>query len=673
MPAPRKAATRARELREQLNLHNYRYHVLDAPTIPDAEYDRLMQELIALESSYPELVTSESPTQRIGAQPAAGFREIRHTVPMLSLENAFSDEDIIAFDTRIRERLKTEDAVVYSAEPKLDGVAISIRYEEGRLVWAATRGDGTVGEDVTHSVRTVKSVPLVLTGNDYPEVLEVRGEIYMPRAGFERFNARALAAGEKVFANPRNAAAGSLRQLDPRLAAARPLEMFAYGVGEVAGGERPRRHSQILALLRRWGHRVTKLAEVVEGADGCLAYYRRVGATRIDLGYEIDGVVYKVDDIELQQRLGFVSRAPRWAIAHKFPAHEEMTTVEAIEFQVGRTGALTPVARLKPVFVAGVTVSNATLHNMDELRRKDVRVGDTVIVRRAGDVIPEVVGVVAERRRRGARPVRLPKVCPVCGSDVVRAEGEAIARCSGGLVCSAQRKEALRHFASRRALDIQGLGDRIVDQLVEAELVRTPADLFRLTPADLADLDRMGEKSAANLWQAIQQSRETTFARFLYALGIREVGEATAVALADDFRDMDSLLSASEDDLQEVPDVGPVVAAHVYAFFQQAHNREVISALLRLGVHWPQPQPKATHTSGPLSGQTWVVTGTLSSLTRDEARDRIRAAGGKVSDAVSSRTTYLLCGDRPGSKRQKAEKLGVPVVSEEQFLQMLVS
>jgi DNA ligase (NAD+) len=447
--------------------------------------------------------------------------------------------------------------------------------------------------------------------------------------------------------------------------------MFAYGVGEVSGRELPRRHSEILQLLRRWGHRVNKLVEVVEGADGCLAYHRRVGAARLELGYDIDGVVYKVDDIDLQQTLGYVSRAPRWAIAHKFPAHEEMTTVEAVEFQVGRTGALTPVARLKPVFVAGVTVSNATLHNIDDLRRKDVRVGDTVIVRRAGDVIPEVVGVVAERRKRGARPVRLPKVCPICGSDVVRAKGEAVARCSGGLVCSAQRKEALRHFASRRALDIQGLGDRIIDQLVAADTVRTPADLFRLTQDDLAQLDRMGEKSAANLWQAIQRSRETTFPRFLYALGIREVGEATAAALAANFLDIDSLLSASEDDLQEVPDVGPVVAAHVYAFFQQAHNREVISALLRLGVHWPPPQPKATDTTGPLAGQTWVVTGTLSSLTRDEAKERIRAAGGKVSDSVSSRTTYLLCGERPGSKRQKAEQLGVPVVSEEQLAQML--
>jgi DNA ligase (NAD+) len=667
MSASKTAVKRAKELREEINYHNYRYYVLDEPVVPDAEYDRLMRELVELEKKYPELITPDSPTQRVGAAPAAGFREIRHTVAMLSLDNAFDESEVVAFDTRVRERLGTDEVVDYSAEPKIDGVAISIRYEAGVLVSAATRGDGIVGEDVTHNVRTIRSIPLRLRG-DHPELLEVRGEIYMTRSGFEAMNARARETGERTFVNPRNAAAGSLRQLDSRVTAVRPLEMFAYGVGQVSGVTLPNKHSEILGLLREWGHRVNPLCTVVHGIDGCLAYYRKIGAMRASLPYDIDGVVYKVNDLSLQQRLGTISRSPRWAVAHKFPAQEALTTVEAVEFQVGRTGALTPVARLKPVFVGGVTVSNATLHNMDELERKDIRIGDTVIVRRAGDVIPEVVATIPERRPPGARRVELPKHCIVCGSDVVRPAGEAVARCSGGLVCPAQRKEALRHFASRRALDIQGLGEKLINQLVDSGKVRTAADLYRLTEADLESLERMGAKSAGNLRRAIQRSRDTTLARFLYALGIREVGEATAAALAEHFGTIEALESASEDELQEVPDVGPVVAAHVHAFFRQPHNREVIDNLIQAGVHWPVAKRAQ---NGRLAGQTWVITGTLKTLTREQAAERIRAEGGKVTDSVSARTSYLLCGDNPGSKLRKAEKLGVPMVDEEQFLAML--
>lgn len=671
MGAPRAVLDRIKLLREQIDGHNYRYYVLDDPSVPDAEYDRLMRELQALEAEYPQLVVQESPTQRVGGAPADGFRTARHAVAMLSLENGFSDADIYAFDARIRDRLGSDAPIIYAAEPKMDGVAISLRYEKGRLIAAATRGDGAIGEDVTHNVRTIASVPLRLRGARPPPVLEVRGEIYMPRAGFVAVNERARASDEKVFANPRNAAAGSLRQLDPRITATRPLELFTYGLGEVTGVKPPPRHSATLSWLRELGLRVNPLVETVEGPDGCLAYHRQIGEQRASLPYEIDGVVYKVDELALQRELGFVARAPRWAIAHKFPAQEELTTVQAVEFQVGRTGALTPVARLAPVFVGGVMVSNATLHNMDELTRKDVRVGDTITVRRAGDVIPEVVAVLADRRPRGAKPVTLPAKCPVCGSEVVRAEGEAVARCSGGLFCPAQRKESLRHFAARRAMDIDGLGPKIIDQLVDEGLVNTPADLYRLKFETLAELDRMGEKSAEKLVQALERSKNTTLERFLFALGIREVGEATALALAATFGDLDPIAQASEDELEEVPDVGPVVAEAVATFFRQSHNRDVIHDLRKLGIRWPSVAVKPKNADHPFSGKTLVVTGTLSSMTRDQAKDRIRAVGGNVSESVSKKTDFLVCGSNPGSKRQRAIELEVAVLDENEFAAML--
>lgn len=671
MSAPQQAVRRTHQLRDELNAHNYRYHVLDDPSVPDAEYDRLLHELAELEQRYPELVEPDSPTQRVGGQPAAGFQEVRHAIPMLSLDNAFAADDVIAFDRRIRDRLRTGDLIVYAAEPKLDGAAISIRYEDGILKRAATRGDGSVGEDVTHNVRTIRSVPLRLRGRECPAVLEVRGEIFMSHAGFEALNQRTLAAGEKIFANPRNAAAGSLRQLDPRLTAARPLEMFAYGVGEMRGTDMPRTHSETMERLKKWGLPTNRFNAVARGPEGCLEYYDRVGRARQDLPYDIDGVVYKVDDLRLQEQLGYVARAPRWAIAHKFPAQEQITTVEAVEFQVGRTGAITPVARLKPVVVAGVTVSNATLHNMDELHRKDVRVGDAVVVRRAGDVIPEVVSVLKDRRPQGTRSVRLPRHCPVCGSDVIRPEGEAVARCTGGLFCSAQRKEALRHFASRRALDIQGLGEKIIDQLVEKNIVRTPGDLYRLAVAVLEPLERMGAKSAEKLHQAIDRSRNTTLARFLYALGIREVGEATAIALASHFGDLDPLMSASEEDLQHVPDVGPVVAAEIHAFFRQAHNREVIEDLRKQGIHWPTHKQRRAPEGGKLAGKIFVVSGILSTMSREEAKKRIRAKGGKTAESLSRKTSYLVCGEKPGTKLERAKKVGTPVITELELLAML--
>jgi DNA ligase (NAD+) len=664
------AADKARELRRQLDHHNYRYYVLDDPEVSDAEYDRLMRELKALEEQHPELVTPDSPTQRVGATPVSELEEVVHAVPMLSLDNAFTDEDLIAFDRRVRERLENVEQVEYSAEPKLDGLAVSFRYESGRLVQAATRGDGLRGEDITHNVRTIKSVPIELRGAA-PGVLEVRGEVFMLIAGFKAMNERALERGEKTFVNPRNAAAGTMRQLDPRLAASRPLDVFFYGLGETSGWKPPARHSETLQQFREWGLRVSPLVKTVQGVEGCLAYYRDVGAKRASLPYEIDGVVYKVNRLAQQRELGFVARAPRWAIAHKFPAHEENTIVRGVEFQVGRTGALTPVARLEPVFVGGVTVSNATLHNMDEVRRKDVRIGDTVVIRRAGDVIPEVVKVVLERRPEDAREVELPARCPVCGSDVERVEGEAVARCTGGLFCGAQRREALRHFAGRRAMDIDGLGSKIIDQLVDSQLVRSPADLYVLSVEQLADLERMGEKSAANLVAAIEGSKQTTLARFLYALGIRDVGEATAVALAAHFGSIEPLQDATEAEIQEVADIGPVVAAHVHNFFQQPHNREVIAALRRHGVQWPKQQRKAAAADGALTGKTFVITGTLDSMSRDQASDRIAALGGKVSGSVSKKTSYVVAGAEPGSKLRKAQELGVEVLDEAAFLELL--
>ncbi len=667
--APGPARQRAAELRRLLEYHNYRYYVLDAPEIPDAEYDRLLRELQDLEARYPDLVTPDSPTQRVGATPLESFGEVVHEVPMLSLANAFTEEEVRDFDRRVRERLGVE-RVEYAAETKIDGLAVSLLYEAGRFVRAATRGDGTRGEDVTANVRTIKSVPLRLQGDEPPRLLEVRGEVFMTLAGFRELNERQRGRGEKTFANPRNAAAGSLRQLDPAVTAGRPLTFFCYGVARCEGRDLPGRHVETLRVLARWGLRVSPEARVVEGVEGCLAYYEDLGRRRGALGYEIDGVVYKVDRLDQQAALGFVSRAPRWAVAHKFPAQEELTRVLGVEFQVGRTGALTPVARLEPVFVGGATVSNATLHNLDEVERKDVRVGDTVIVRRAGDVIPEVVGVVLDRRPPDAARVVMPEACPVCGSQVVRVEGEAVARCSGGLYCPAQRKEAIRHFASRRAMDVEGLGEKLVDQLVERGLVRTVADIFGLTAPELAALDRMGEKSAENLIAAIDRSRETTLPRFLYALGVREVGEATARTLAQHFGTLEAIAAADEETLQGVPDVGPIVARHVASFFRQPHNREVIAALRAAGVHWPEARP-ARPAAAPLAGQTFVLTGTLSTLGREEAKARLLALGAKVTGSVSAKTRYVVVGADPGSKLDRARDLGVETLDEEAFLALL--
>jgi len=668
----RAAQRRATQLRAELADHNYRYHVLDEPTVPDAVYDQLYRELVELETRHPELIIPDSPTQRVGAAPVGGFAEVRHGVPMLSLDNAFSTEDIQAFDRRVRDRLQTDSDLEYSSEPKLDGAAINLWFEDGELIRAATRGDGTVGEDVTHNVRTIRSVPLRLRGSAVPARLEVRGEIFMPREGFRQLNEAARRAGDKLFANPRNAAAGSLRQLDPRLTASRPLALFAYGIGTVAGGTLPDRHSEALDRLRDWGLPVAPEVEVVTGVAGCLAYYEKMLEKRAGLPYETDGVVYKVDDLGLQARLGTVARAPRWAVAHKFPAEEQLTTVEAVEFQVGRTGVLTPVARLEPVFVGGATVSNATLHNLDEMHRKDVRAGDTVIVRRAGDVIPEVVAVVLERRPRRTSPVKPPEQCPVCGSAVLRVAGEAALRCTGGLVCPAQRKESLRHFASRRALNIDGLGSQLIEQLVDQGLISKPGDIFRLTLPGLLELERMGERSASKLLAAIEKSKATTLERFLYALGIPEVGETTSKALARHFVQLDALMAATEEQLLEVDDVGPVMAAHITSFFGEPHNRDVIGDLRKRGVHWEEAARPAATATLPLKGKTFVLTGTLAGMTREDATAKIEALGGKVTSSVTAKTSYLVVGESPGSKLAKAEKLGVKVVDEGR-LRILIS
>ena len=639
-------AARSAALRTQLAAHDYRYYVLDDPTVSDSEYDGLMQELKALEAAHPELITPDSPTQRVGGAPLAEFGVVEHAVPMLSLDNAFTEQAARDFDRRIHERLKTDAEIRYSAEPKLDGLAVSLVYERGVLQQAATRGDGVQGEDVTANVRTIRAVPLSLRGV-VPERIEVRGEIFMPVAGFKRMNEQAQERGEKIFVNPRNAAAGSLRQLDPRITASRPLDIFLYAVGLVEGGTVPDHHTGLLQAFREWGLKTCPEARAVAGIDGCLAYYREIGARRDELPYQIDGVVYKVDARADQERLGFVSRAPRWALAHKFAAEEATTLLTAVEFQVGRTGALTPVARLQPVFVGGVTVSNATLHNMDEVLRKDVRVGDTVVIRRAGDVIPEVVRVVIDPEHAQRTPVTLPRQCPICGSPVEKAEGEAIARCTGGFTCRAQRQEGIRHFASRRAMDIEGLGDKIIEQLVENDLVNSPADLFALTVAQLAALERMGEKSAANLHAAIARSCATTLPRFLFALGIRDVGEATALGLAQHFLTLEALAAATPAQIQEVPDVGPVVANHVALFFASAAHAAVIAQLRRLGVTWPAMKPRAT-TLLKLSGQTWVVTGTLAAMTREEATAALVELGAKVSGSVSKKTAGVVVGADAG-------------------------
>ena len=665
---PAKMAQRAAALREQINYHNYRYYVLDNPEIPDAEFDKLFRELQDLEQRYPSLATPDSPTQRIGAAPLKEFGEVKHAVPMLSIKNAFSEDDVRNFDRQVREGLQV-DEVTYTAEPKLDGLAVSLLYEEGVLARASTRGDGYTGEDVTANVRTIRSVPLRLMGEGYPRLLEVRGEVYMPKKSFHALLKKQEAQGEKVSVNPRNAAAGSLRQLDPKITAGRALAIYCYGIGQVEGGRLPDRHSAVLDRLQGWGMRVSEERKVVRGVEGCLKYFADMEAKRSALAFEIDGVVYKVDNLRQQQELGFRIREPRWAVAHKFPAEEAMTKVLGIDVQVGRTGALTPVARLEPVFVGGVTVSNATLHNEDEVHRKDVRVGDTVIVRRAGDVIPEVAAVVKEKRPPGTRIFHLPGRCPICDSQVVRVEGETVARCSGGLYCPAQRKEAIRHFAARRTLDIEGLGEKLVDQLVEKGLVHGVADLYNLTLAQLAGLERMGGKSAENLLRALEKSKTTTLARFLYGLGIREVGEATAEALAQHFGELPAIMEADEEILQTVPDVGPVVARQIASFFREKHNRDVIEKLQAAGVHWPKTERRVR--AAPLAGKTFVLTGTLAAMTRDEAKDRLQALGAKVAGSVSAKTDYVVAGEEPGSKLDKARALNVAVLDERQFLQLL--
>jgi DNA ligase (NAD+) len=674
MSASQAAGDRAAALRGEIERHNHAYYVLDNPTIPDAEYDRLFRELQALEAEHPELRTADSPTQRVGGQPLPGFATVRHRVPMLSIrtETDTGPGGAQAFDARVRRALGLADeapAVEYSAELKFDGLAISLRYEAGVLVQAATRGDGETGEDVTQNIRTVRRIPLRLAGSA-PAVLEVRGEVFMSRPDFERYNARQRQLGRQTLVNPRNGAAGSIRQLDPRLAAERPLSFYAYGLGETTGWDLPSTHGGILDALAAFGLPVCEHRAVAAGAAALVAFHERVLSLRDQLPFDIDGVVYKVNRLEQQQVLGFVSREPRWAVAHKYPAQEMLTTVEAIEVQVGRTGALTPVARLAPVFVGGVTVTNATLHNEDEVRRKDVRIGDTVIVRRAGDVIPEVVATLPERRPILAPEFVMPRTCPVCGSAVERPADEAVARCTGGLFCPAQRKQALLHFAGRRAMDIEGLGEKLVDQLVDAGLVTTPADLYRLTPTQLAGLERMAEKSAANLAAAIEASKTTTLARFIFALGIRNVGETTAKDLARHFGRLDALLEADELRLQQVPDVGPVVAASVAHFFAENHNRQVIAELRAAGVRWLEGEPAAVVVS-PVAGKTFVLTGTLPSLSRDQAKEMIEAKGAKVAGSVSKKTDYVVAGAEAGSKLEKARELGVIILDESQLMELL--
>ena len=668
MPASAEIHKRLEALRKEINYHNYRYYVLDDPEVTDAEFDRLMRELDSLEEKHPELITPDSPTQRVGAEPLKAFAEVQHEVPMLSLANAFSDGEVDDFDRRGRERLAVSD-LQYSVEPKLDGLAISLLYQDGVLVRAATRGDGTKGEDVTLNVRTIDAIPLRLLGNDYPPELEVRGEVIITKAGFETLNEQQRNNNAKLFANPRNAAAGSLRQLDPRITASRPLSFYCYGIGKVAGDSLPQRHSEIMRQLKNWGFPVNPHSRVVTGVKGCLEYYREMQDKRDDLPYDIDGIVYKVDRLDQQQQLGFVARAPRWALAHKFPAQEEMTTLLDIDVQVGRTGALTPVARLEPVHVGGVMVSNATLHNQDEIERLDARIGDTVIVRRAGDVIPQVVGVVISRRQGRPRRYKLPDACPVCGSPTVRLPGEAVTYCTGGLYCAAQRKQAIKHFVSRRAMDIEGLGDKLVEQLVDEHLVNDIADLYQLTVEQLAGLERMAEKSATNLVKALDKSRTTTLARFIYALGIHDVGETTAQTLANYFGSLDAIKQADETSLMAVPDVGPVVAKSIVEFFKQTHNQDVIGKLTRV-ISWPEVEIKSA-AELPLQGKTFVLTGTLSNMTRDEAKAGLQALGAKVSGSVSKKTDYVVVGENPGSKADKAEELGVEILDETALQKLL--
>ena len=655
-------------LRQDLRRYEYEYHVLDNPTIPDAEYDRLFHQLKALEAAHPELITADSPTQRVGAKPLSGFAQIRHEIPMLSLDNAFSDEEFYAFVKRIEDRLiRLPEPLTFCCEPKLDGLAVSILYVNGVLTQAATRGDGTTGEDITANIRTIRNIPLQLLMDNPPARLEVRGEVFMPHAGFERLNQLALEKGEKTFANPRNAAAGSLRQLDPKITSKRPLVLNAYSIGIAEGVDLPNTHYDRLQWLKSIGIPVNPEIRLCNGTDEVLDFYRDIQNKRSSLGYDIDGTVLKINDIALQEKLGFISKAPRWAIAYKFPAQEELTRLNDVEFQVGRTGAITPVAKLEPVFVAGVTVSNATLHNGDEIERLDIAIGDTVVIRRAGDVIPQIIGVLHERRPADARPIIFPKTCPVCDSAIVRIEGEAVARCTGGLFCAAQRKEALKHFVSRKAMDIDGVGGKLIEQLVDRELVHTPADLFKLDLTTLTRLERMGTKSAENALASLEKAKNTTLARFIFALGIREVGEATALNLANHFKTLEALQNADLEALQQVPDVGEVVANRILAFWHEPHNVAVVNDLIAQGVHWETVETKEV-TENRFKGKTVVLTGTLTQMGRNEAKALLQDMGAKVSGSVSAKTDFVIAGDAAGSKLTKAQELGVTVLTEEEFL-----
>ena len=655
-------------LRQDLRRYEYEYHVLDNPTIPDAEYDRLFHQLKALEAAHPELITADSPTQRVGAKPLSGFAQIRHEIPMLSLDNAFSDEEFYAFVKRIEDRLiRLPEPLTFCCEPKLDGLAVSILYVNGVLTQAATRGDGTTGEDITANIRTIRNIPLQLLMDNPPARLEVRGEVFMPHAGFERLNQQALEKGEKTFANPRNAAAGSLRQLDPKITSKRPLVLNAYGIGIAEGVDLPNTHYDRLQWLKSIGIPINPEIRLCNGTDEVLDFYRDIQNKRSSLGYDIDGTVLKINDIALQEKLGFISKAPRWAIAYKFPAQEELTRLNDVEFQVGRTGAITPVAKLEPVFVAGVTVSNATLHNGDEIERLDIAIGDTVVIRRAGDVIPQIIGVLHDRRPADARPIVFPETCPVCDSAIVRIEGEAVARCTGGLFCAAQRKEALKHFVSRKAMDIDGVGGKLIEQLVDRELVHTPADLFKLDLTTLTRLERMGTKSAENALASLEKAKNTTLARFIFALGIREVGEATALNLANHFKTLEALQNADLEALQQVPDVGEVVANRILAFWHEPHNVAVVNDLIAQGVRWETVETKEV-AENRFKGKTVVLTGTLTQMGRNEAKALLQDMGAKVSGSVSAKTDFVIAGDAAGSKLTKAQELGVTVLTEEEFL-----
>ncbi|WP_029838025.1 NAD-dependent DNA ligase LigA [Vibrio parahaemolyticus] len=662
---------RLEELKESLHYHAVRYYVEDNPEIPDAEYDRLMRELLEIEAQHPDLVTVDSPSQRVGGKPLSEFSQVTHEVPMLSLDNAFDDSELDSFHKRAQDRIGGESIKQYCCEPKLDGLAVSLLYENGILVQAATRGDGTTGENITENVRTINAIPLKLRGDDWPARLEVRGEVFMPKAGFEKLNELARQKGEKVFVNPRNAAAGSLRQLDSRITASRPLSFYAYSVGVVQGADLAASHYERFLQIKSWGLPMCPETKRVDSLADVKTYYQHILQRRDALPYEIDGVVIKIDDIAVQERLGFVARAPRWAIAYKFPAQEEITTLNEVEFQVGRTGAITPVAKLEPVFVGGVTVSNATLHNADEIERLQVKIGDQVVIRRAGDVIPQVVSVIKERRPETARDIIFPTQCPVCGSHVERIEGEAVTRCTGGLVCQAQRKQALKHFVSRKALDVDGLGDKVIEQLVDREMVEPPADLFKLSAGVLTVLERMGPKSAQNIVNALEKSKLTTLPRFLYSLGIREVGEATAANLAQHFKSLEAIQAATEEQLIAVQDIGVVVAKHITTFFEEEKNQAVVQDLLVQGIHWPEVSAPEQGAELPLEGKTVVLTGTLSQLGRTEAKEALQSLGAKVTGSVSKKTDILFAGENAGSKLAKAQELGIEIKTEQDLLELI--